>query len=41
MLVKGKGGEWIWTKKTARFVSDPDPRSCAIQKQNAGMIYTP
>ncbi|CAM6659918.1 hypothetical protein KLPMCK381M_24455 [Klebsiella pneumoniae] len=20
---------------------DPDPKSCAIQKQNAGMIYTP
>ena len=28
-------------KKSARFVSDPDPKSCAIQKQNAGMIYTP
>ena len=21
--------------------NDPDPKSCAIQKQNAGIIYTP
>jgi len=21
--------------------TDPDPKSCAIQKQNSGMIYTP
>ena len=23
------------------LTGDPDPKSCAIQKQNAGMIYTP
>ncbi|EZK28538.1 hypothetical protein AB12_3440 [Escherichia coli 1-182-04_S1_C1] len=23
------------------FVNDPDPKSCAIQKQSSCMIYTP
>jgi|GEM_PF-6908186 len=31
----------VFTGSSVSVTTDPDPKSCAIQKQNSGMIYTP